>query len=760
MFQFYYTNSGGDTETQGVNMKLVRILGAGALLSGVALSSVAWAQEAQSSAVDPQAGAIAEGEIVVTALRREQRLQDVPAALSVLSADDLKAKGVSDLRDYLTTVPGVNFGENNVGGVRVTIRGVSDGVGATDPLSGIYIDEAPVSESTAAALDPDIYDIERVEVLKGPQGTLYGSGSMGGTVRLITRKPVLDRFEGVVEGSIAAITGGDMTRKIDGVANVPLVDGVVALRVSGGYRKDGGWIDDLPRGRKNANTIEKKNFRGQLLVKPTDRTSIIAGILYQDDKSGLPPFDDLAPYQGQPIEGDYKSGKIYEQRRDSEAWLASLTINHEWDGATLISATNYLKKDSTATFDLTPGQARLVRIFTGVTIGPDEGLGLLGPTSTKQFTQEVRLASTGDSRLGWLVGGFYSNLKTNLHESFDFSQAPSLDGVLTSEEYYDSNQDQKTEQIAGFGELTFNITDKLAVTGGLRVFQVKQRNITTAGGLLNDGDTFENISSKFSSSTKKALVQYKFSRDHMIFAQAVQGYRNGGPNSAVPLTACGPDLEDFGYSEAPSSYGPDKLWNYEFGSKNTFLGGKAQVNASAFLIKWDRIQNTVALRCGLSFVDNTGKAESRGFDMDVSVQPVRGLHLAGSVSYVDAKLTEVAQGVAGAVGDPLPLIGKWSWNASAAYEHPVAEGMSAFARAEINFVDDRWNTYRSIRARAVKMDDYTTVSARIGVQGDNWSAAIFGTNLTNKRYVLFVNANNYENVSRPRTVGINVRAGF
>lgn len=756
--RYIYYKTQEESIISGGKMILVKLVRGSVLLSGIVLSSVSAAQDVQVSASG--AGAEDPGEIVVTALRREQRLQDVPAAISVLSSQELRAKSQYDLRDYLTTVPGVNFAENNVGGMRITIRGVSDGVGATSPLSGVYIDEAPVTESTAGTLDPDIFDVERVEVLKGPQGTLYGSGAMGGTVRIITKKPVLDSYEGTAEGSLSAIHDGGTMYKIDAVANAPLVTDKVALRVSAGYRYDGGWIYDLPRQKANANTIEKKNVRAQLLLKPGDRTSITLGLLFQDVNSGLPPFDDLvATYNGQPIL-EYQSGKIYRQSRTSEAWLGSLTINHEWDGISLTSATNYLKKDTQGTFDLTTSQARLVRIFSGATIGPLEGLGLVGPVKNKQFTEEVRIASSGEARLSWLIGGFFSDVRSTLIESFDFSQAPSLTGKLTSDQYYRSYSRTNTRQIAGFGEITYNVTDQLALIGGLRVFNVRQRNISAASGLLNDGDTISDISSETTSSTKKALIQYKPSRDHTIYASAVEGYRNGGPNSPVPQTACGTDLQRYGYSSAPSSYGPDKLWNYEIGSKNSFLGGKAQLNASAFLIKWDKIQNTVALACGLSFTDNTGKAESKGVEIESSVNPVRGLRLAGSLSYIDAKLTQVAQGVAGSPGDPLPLIAKWSWNASALYEVPVADGYSAFIRGEVNHVGDRWNTYRSITSRAVNMAAYTMVSARVGIEGRNWSAAVFATNLTNARSVLYVNPRNYENVGRPRTIGVNVRAGF
>lgn len=729
-----------------------------ALLIGTAILPAMGAAPAMAQSEQPQASE--EGEIVVTALRREQRLQDVPAAIAVVSGDDIKAKGAQDLRDYLTTVPGVNYAENNVGGMRIAIRGISDGIGGTDPLAGIYIDEAPVTETSAGSLDPDIYDVERVEVLKGPQGTLYGSGSMGGTVRIIGRKPLLNRVEAALESTFGTISAGGTTRRLDGVVNIPIVEDRIAFRASAGFRHDEGWINDLPRNRKDANTVEKRNARAQLLLQPTDQTSIIVGVLYQKDDIGLPQFDDLTrTFQGRTVE-EYESAKIFRQSRNSEATLASLTVNQEWDGMTLTSASNYLSKDLQATFDLTPGQSRLIRILTGVTLTPSEGVGLTAPVKTKQFTQEVRLASSGNQRLGWLIGGFYSDVSNDVVEAFDLSQAPSLNGVITADEYYKSTQNRDTRQIAGFGELSYEITDALSITAGLRVFGVRQKSVIRGQGLLNGGDTFATIANSFSSSTKKFLVEYKASRDHLIYAQAVQGYRNGGPNSAVPLSSCGAALTEAGYTSAPENYGPDKLWNYEIGSKNTLLGGNAQLNAAAFYIDWTQLQNTVALSCGLSFTTNAGRAQSKGFEIDASVRPVRGLTLNGAVSYADAKVKEVAPGVAGRVGDRLPLTAEWSWNASAVYEHDISNNVSAFARAEVNHVGNRWTTFQSITARAINMPSYTTIGARIGVRSDNWSVALVGANLTDERYILNVNPNNYEFVGRPRTLALNMRVGF
>lgn len=714
------------------------------------------------AALGPQAGSTADvntgqrlavEEIVVTALRRDQRLQDVPAALAVLSAEDVKAKGAQDMRDYLTTIPGVNYAENNVGGMRVTIRGISDGlVGSTAPLAAIYIDEAPVTENALGTFDPDIYDVDRIEVLKGPQGTLYGSGSMGGTVRIIGRKPELNVFEGAIEGTLSSVNDNAMGERVDGVINMPILQDHVALRMSAGYREDAGWIDDVTRNDDDANTVEKRNARAQVLFQPADRTSVTLGFLYQDEDRGLPPFDDLSLPK-------YQNGRIYRQGGDSDGQLFSLTLRQDWDAATLTAASNYLEKDSSATFDTINTRAVLARL-AGVTVTPSDGIGLLALGGITQFTQEVRLASTGDSRLGWLVGGFYSDAKTDLTEAFDLSQAPSFSGVITGREFYESHDRFDTRQIAGFGELTFKFTDQLSMTAGARVFEVRQDFSNQSTGLLADGDSAFEQRVEQSSSTKKFLLQYQANPDHLVYAQAVQGFRIGGANGPVPTSTCGPDLEEAGYQSAPAGYGPDKLWNYEVGSKNALLDGRVQLNAAAFYVDWGDIQNTVGLLCGLTFVTNAGEAESKGIELETAFRPVDGLTLNLSTSYIDATLTSIAPGVAATEGDRLPLTAKWSGNLSALYERDLRGDLTGFVRSEVNYVGDRWNNFRSVGARAVLMDSYTTVSARLGVRTDRWSVALFGTNLTNEYFVLNVNFPSYELVGRPRTIGVNASVAF
>jgi outer membrane receptor protein involved in Fe transport len=693
------------------------------------------------------------GAIVVTALRREQRLQDVPLAISVIDGELLREKGTQDYRDYLTTVPGVTFAEGGLRGVRVAIRGISDGVGATAPLTAIYLDEAPITETYTSTLDPNVFDIERVEVLRGPQGTLYGSGSMGGTIRVITRKPQLNQVEGAADAALETVESGGINWRANGVINLPVVDDRLALRVSGGYRKDGGWIDNVALGLEDVNTVEKTNLRGQLLFAPGLDTSVILSVIHQSEDLGG-PFQD---YFATPVN---TTASLYREGGSTNAELYSLTVEHELERFAITSASNYTVKDTDNIADGTASLTRLVGLFTGVLIPAGEGLGVRSASSLDLFTQEVRLSTTGSNAVDFVVGGFYSNGTTDFRTNFDFSQAPSLDGVVTEEEFYLAQESYQITQIAAFGELTWNITDRLALTAGLRGFDVNQRDISFGSGLLNGGERTSARKGGGSSVTQKYLVDYEVSHDHMIYATAAQGYRNGGATGGFPLAPCQTFLDELGYDSVPTQYDPDKLWNYEIGSKNSFAGGTVTLNGAAYYIDWSDIQASVGLACGFTFIANAGEARSMGFELEGSVRPVDGLVINAALAYTDAELTAVAPGFAGQEGDPLPFVADWSWNVAATYEHELGAGLDGFLRGEVNHVGPRWNTFRSQTARAIEMDGYTTLALRAGVRGENWGVAIYGRNLTDERIVLNAIAGRYENISSPRVIGIAANYDF
>lgn len=755
-------------------MRKNRFLTTAALTSGLAVSalacSVAHAEPPQETpapgpeAQQPAAAAAAAPadnaatpitEVVVTALSRRQRLQNTPVAINVLSGEQLREKGAVGFQDYLATVPGVNFSQSNLGASRVTILGISDGLGASDPLAAIYIDDLPITEGFGPTFDPAIYDMERVEVLKGPQGTLYGAGSMGGTVRVVGKKPKLDVREFVVDGGVGGTAHGGTNKRADAVMNIPLVDELMALRVSVGSRDESGWIDDVLRGESNGNTLKKQNLRAQLMLRPSTDTSIILGYMYQKDEAGLPWYEDAN-------RGEYQTGRVFRAWNDAKASATTLTIQHDWEAMSLTSASNYLSKDNVRGDDSSGSLRPLVARLAGVTLGPSEGIGLQNNSRFNIFTQEVRLTSAGRNRFDWVLGAYYSNATTDYRQVFDFNQAPTVSSVVSGSAFYSSRQEYTTRQTAGFGELTYNVNDKLSFTAGLRAFDVEQRNLTDSSGRLNGGSSVTSLAGGDASHTQKYLVKYQATRDHMLFASATQGYRNGGPTGNAPLAACGADAAALGYATIPNSYKADTLWNYEIGSKNALMGGKLRLNASAFYADWKDIQSSIAMACGFTFVANAGKAVSKGAEFELVVQPATGLTMTGSLSFIDARITDAAAGTNARDGDRLPLTSKWSGGLSAQYERPFAGGYVGFAGGDVNYVGERWNAFQGARNAAL-LGDYTLANLRFGVRKDNWSLSAFVNNLLDEHYQTMTQPTGtpaYSTIGRPRTVGLNARLAF
>lgn len=721
-----------------------------------AVTAVAPAVFAQEPAGEERAAVMIE-EVVVTAMRREQNLQEVPSSISVMEASTINAKAAQDYRDYLTTVPGINFTEGNLGQTLVTIRGVSDGLGATSPLTGIYFDETPVTQSFVGTFDPNVFDLDRVEVLRGPQGTLYGASAMGGTVRLVTNKPDLELFEGAIEGRYGFVEHGDANWLTNGVVNVPLVEGKLGLRVSGGIRRDGGWIDDALRHSSDENSIDKDNARLQLRFDPSDRASLILGYLYQEDDYGAPSYRD----RSQP---KYTTHRAYKAHSFAETDLTTLTFEYDWDNANLTAATSYMDRTIVSGQDSTTSLSRLVSIFfPQVELGSDEGLGVDTSTEFTLLTQEIRLASTGTNRLDWLVGLYYSKDEADIAQQFDFAQAPSLEPFASGLDFYDSLQSYDTEQIAAFGELTYHLTDRVSLTAGYRVSEVEKDDGNVTYGFLGDGVPIVQDSDE-SSLTQKYAVDYQVTDDQMVYVQAAEGYRNGGPTGAgIPPGVCDDDLAALGYSSKPSSYDPDDLWSYELGSKNHFFDGRMTLNAAAYYTDWSDMQTSIPLAsCGFVLVANAGQSEIKGADLEASFLAADGLTLSGSLSYVDAVLTDAAPGTTSRDGDALPLTAEWSGNLVARYDFSIFSGLMASLRAELNYVGPRWNMFPS-NVEAIEIDSYTTVSARAEVLGNGWTLALYGTNITDEYVVTNISSPQsygYDTEAMPRTIGVEARYSF
>lgn len=749
---------------------------------------------ASSSRADTANGQLEQ--VVVTAQKREERLQDVPISITAITGQMLERTGAKDINDFVRSVPNLMFQPTQVGSSSVSIRGIASLVGA--PTVGVYIDETPVQmyqrAGFASNANPKVFDLDRIEVLRGPQGTLYGGSSMGGTIRYITRQPSLTAFSAraVTEGS--SMTGGDPSWEAGFAAGGPIVENTAGYRGSVYYRKDGGFIDNVDRTtgatlHKNVNSSDTLALRGAITTKLGESFEATLSGFYQRIER-----DDLPVYE-RPL-GPFAQGFQVAQPGRDRFVLPSLKITGELGSISITSITStFERKDLQITdysslvpeFTLTPD-------FVGV---EEPGGAPHYSTNTQHnFSQEIRIASQDEenARVSWVVGAFYQRAKLRFDEKL---VEPGLDALytsllgLTEEEVlglpllpgnvsYLGRERTDEEQVAGFGELNFKLNPKLELVAGVRVSELRTTTQVAADGPLNGGPTPDDAAAprrqKETPVTPRLGINFRPTADNLLYATASRGFRSGGGNNPVPTDICGGELNSLGLVNAPVTYGSDKTQNYEVGYKASLAEQRVNLSAAAFRIDWKDIQQNVFFpTCGFSFIGNLGKARSQGFELDVQAQPARGLFLNASAGYTDAKLRETLSLGAGETvvnkGDRIPFTPKWTAAAGVEQRFPIAAN-TAYLRADYEYRGGLTRTQKAVDVAAdpflYEQKSYNYVSARTGVEFGKWDVALFVENLLNDRPVLSREAalmpitqlRVREATLQPRTVGIMLSATF
>lgn len=724
-------------------------------VAGTALSSLAYSPAlAQPAAANGESASIDESpeanegmEIVVTATRRKVFLQDVPLAISAVDGDALARDGAREFNDYLRSVAGVSFVDRGPTENRIIIRGISD-TASTEPTTGVYIDETPVTQSNRSA-DLNLFDVERVEVLRGPQGTLYGAGSMGGTVRVILNKPAADRFAAAVDGTYSVTRHGGGNFILNGMVNVPIVEDTFALRAVAYMREDGGFIDNVATGLKDVNEVQVRGGRLLARLTPTDRLTIQAGATYQKTSAGSRPQEDL-------LLGNLQQSRLYTETVGNEWQLYNVEVNYDLDWGQIVSSSSYYTQDARNGLDV----SLLVGQIFG--INPPVPVGLENRNSFGEFVQEIRLSSSGSGPFSWIAGLYYSDRKVESAQTGDARMLPppfsSLGLPLVS-----SLTESWVTQYAVFGELSYDITSQVQATFGLRGFKVEQERVSrTFPSIVGGGVSTIEAETSETSTNLKFLLSYQPTKNHLVYVQAAQGYRIGGVNNPVPAELCGDDLAEIGLTEVRSGYDSDSVWNYEVGSKNTFANGRATLNAAAFYIDWKNIQIPRSLQCGYGFQDNAGAATSKGVELEIVLRPTHGLDLASSLSYTKTELKETVPGT-GNPGDPLPNVPEWSISASAQYTFPISTQLDAYIRGQFQYIGSSSSDFSD--AAPVIQPGYEIGSIRLGVQHEKWEASLFVNNLFDKKAYTWIrevgSGTGFTGiVNRPRTVGVSVRANY
>ena len=701
---------------------------------GVSLLALGAVDAAHANTADRDGESVST--IVVTAQKREQTVVDVPMALTVLSGGELERKGIDDVQDLSFNVPGLTMRQDGPGTYTIFLRGLANQAGA-GALVTQYLDEIPLSINGYDQLSPAPLDLARVEVLKGPQGTLYGQGSAGGTIRYITNKPQLDRVEGRAEAEVYAVASGDVGQKTTGVLNVPLVKNKLALRVAGSYESGGGWIDQPEAGIKNGNGTKTLELRGSLLWQATDRLSVtaMADVHRAKTKLGL-GFEEADRTVDVGIDRS-----IVMMPKKFNYTLYNLTLDYDLGFASLVSATSYSDFDHQYPFTYIPREGNY---SYGYVEGNDNRW-----VHSHQFSQEMRLTSAAGSPLQWTVGAYYAANKRTMLDIYEYLYSAAGDiysggGTLYQNLYYYSKGTSKSAAL--FADVSYDLTDTLTAGAGLRYFHDHQTSLIT---YVEGAGTTEKAN--FKSTDPRVYLSWKYTPTTSLYASFGKGFRSGGFNS-----------------EPFDPYKPEEILTYEVGTKGQIAGGLVQFDLAGFYTDYkNMVRRRLTLVDGayLEESSNIGRVHVKGVEFGLALHPYAGLTLAGNLAYLHSEIVATSSDdEVNIVGDPVDYTPPWSYTLSGNYDFHWAANAPGFIRADFSYRDAVTYIDRSSFAPAYlpqRSDSLSLLGARIGATIHGVDVEIYGKNLLNQNrsidpYQGWSNANR----TQPRVLGVKLGYSF
>ena len=851
-------------------MKLRNLFKSSVAYCAISVFALAGTSAAAQQADEAGDDAPMDNAIIVSATRQDESLARVPISISAYTPETIEKQSLRAIEDVVRLTPGVSLRQSGLGLNNVSIRGVSSGAGAS--TIGVYIDDTPIQVRSlgvaSSIMYPALFDLERVEILRGPQGTLFGAGSEGGTIRFIQPEPDLNEWSGRARGEVASTLNGSATYETAFATGGPIIEDKLAIRGSIYFRHDGGFIDkitgtpivltsngsagvesatfsDVSMYNEDANWQDTVSARLAVKFAPTENITITPSVNYQHRYT-----PDVAPTPW-PIVSDYDNGDYalpqwtptvdathlaldvpMGEPRDDDFILPALNVEIDLDFATLISTTSYFDRDMSQTLNYSYIYARS---YAGRQL-PAPGDVAISTVDNQQrnLTEELRLQSNSDGPLQWVIGGFYTR---NKQRAVQFSETnflpflPTLFGAVDNGapfgpgysafvNYYGQEQLNGTgsylsdfeaidEQIAGFGEISYELFDGLELTAGLRVSHNKveynahydgpANNLNaprgssclpgtgsgtvpcdpvTIGEYAPGEGPYEQVYLDSASSgsdtalTPKFGVQYQINPDTMIYGSVSKGFRPSGAQIGLPGN-CSAELIALGYvneqgqAQSPQTYGSDYVWSYEVGGKVN-MGNAFSLSGSAFYIDWQDIQSTVSVNsCLQSLVDNLGSATSKGFDLQGQVRPVRGLTLGAAVGYANTSFSEdiIVNGrTLYTEGSAIPSAGSpWTVTLTGNYEFPIA-GKDFYVHADYAYQSDERETGLtdpgsfSYDPYSPVSESYSLVNARAGVYLGDLELSVFATNLFNATPMIglghTVNQPIFTSfVLRPRTMG-------
>ncbi len=756
-------------------------------------------------------------EITVTSTLREEKIQDVPFSVAAPTEEDLRKQGVDSIEGIAQTTPGFSVQNLGPGQSQVAIRGVSSGQIVRDQPGvkeqvGVYLDDSGISLSLFTP-DIDLFDMSRVEVLRGPQGTLFGAGSASGTMRYITNQPALGKSETVAELSANSVAGGELGGGAKVAVNAPLGD-TSALRLTAWYNSFGGFIDAVQpslRIKEDVNGGDRSGARLALRMQPNDRLSITPRVVYQkvamDGWNREDAFNILAnPYTTtRPAVdlGDREQFIQLEEPFTDKFLLADLNIGYNFGSAALTSITSYTDRDILVVRDATA----LTASITGGSIGLPQNVYTIGSplddaTTAKLWTQELRLAGQRD-RLQWLTGAFYSNMDRDYGQSLLVSGFESLTGIPTAGKFgaqrdvlYFSDLSYNMDQVAVFGEATWAVSDRIDLTGGLRYYDFQEDRIQTFDGIFAEPGTSKGSTSA-TGFAPRLIASFDLKEGTKLNAQVSKGFRLGGINDPLNVPLCTPeDLVTFGGHD---SWEDEEIWNYEVGSKSTIGGGRGTFNVSAYYMDVKNLQATVtAGTCSSRVVFNVPKARSTGLELEWSAAPTEHFDFTVSANYGKSELrsTLTSTDASGKVqivsgikaGNRLPTVPELQGAATATWQWALGTSWLGYFTGSYQYIGSRFTqigdqaagfglvNLNSFGANTIggplsqstftfnpELPAYDLTNLRLGFLNGKWDVAVFVNNLFDEQARLALDQERGTRarvgflVNQPRTIGVSTR---
>lgn len=672
-----------------------------------------------------------EDEIVVTAQKREQRVIDVPISMTVMGGEDLKVRAINDIQDLSLSVPGVVLRQDGPGSLQVFMRG-SGNLAGQNPLVSVYMDEIPMTLGEAfRQLDVRTLDIARVEVLKGPQGTLYGQGAASGAIRFITNRPDLTQISGSIEGELSFIEQGSSNEKLTGIINLPLVADTLALRVAAAFETGGGWIDQPEAGIRDGNNQDLSNINAKLLWRPSDSLEIQANLIRYENRSRLGlHYEDadrtnyLPGDQSRALPDRYDRYQIY-----------NLTANLDVGFADIISSTSYtnLRRDYHLTYVSDPA----ITVY-GV---QNEGYDIIDDKA-RQFAQELRLVSSGAGPLKYTLGFFYRDVSSKL-------AVPDGLNIYDGVEYpYQYSRDSASQSLSFFADASYKLASRLEIGAGARYFRDKSK--LREGDMAFERGTFTSVDPRF-------YLTYGLNDRWNVYANVSKGFRSGGFNL---------------FGNPP--FRPEKLWNYEIGTKGRTADGQFSFELAAYYTRYaDMLRRGLIYILDLNdfrnIVSNIGRVDIKGLELGLAWKPVQRLTFSASGAYTDSKIKALNLGDGESsssvrVGDRSDYIPKFSFTLAADMEFDWSARVEGFAHVDFNYRDQVYYTDSNLYLepfRVQSSDSVGVLNARIGARWDDVTAELFATNIadTNKALDPFASWHQ-SNRTRPRTVGVKLGYDF